>query len=144
MRRRSGHDALCRTCDAWLRFRCVGKPEEGKGIPVTEVEKEMLSHSLRQLDRLDKRNAKHIAVEVNRARDIIAHQRQMIDALKFEFLVLRHRSLPVDGKSVTRCADLTNRHARRTETELPSGAASRDRSTAGGACLRPGDIRRSI
>src|ERR1700694_3724321 len=65
--------------------RCFGEPEEGNAVAVTGVEEEVLSHATRQIQGLDQRHAKDIAVEIDRAFHVGADECHVVDAAELEF-----------------------------------------------------------
>nr|WP_260582951.1 hypothetical protein [Sphingopyxis sp. PET50] len=75
--------------DAGRRLGRFGEPEKGEAVAIAQVEEEMLPAPARQVDRLDQRHAQYVAIEFDRLRHILAHQRQMVDAAEFELAVRR-------------------------------------------------------
>ena len=80
--------------------RRFGEPEERDAVAVAGVEEEVLSHAVGQVQRLDQRHAKDIAVEVDRALHVGADQRHVVDAAELEFGIgivwLDHLAAPLE------------------------------------------------
>ena len=64
--------------------RRVGEPEERDAVAVAGVEEEVLPRAAGQVQRLDQRHTEHVAVEVDGARHVRAHQRDVVDAAELE------------------------------------------------------------
>src|SRR5882757_6743924 len=80
--------------DPWDRFRrrkawdpvgSVGEPEERNAVAAACIEEEVLSHATRQIQRLNQRHAKHIAVKVDGTLHVGADQRHVVDSAELEF-----------------------------------------------------------
>ena len=63
-----------------MLLRRVGEVEEGKAVPVADVEEEVLTHAARQVDGLDQRKAEHFGVELDRSRHVTTDEREVVDS----------------------------------------------------------------
>src|SRR5690606_39587104 len=73
--------------NARYRFGGIGEPEEGEAVAVADVEEEMLAAPAGKVDRLGERHAELVAVEFDRSRHILAHEREVIDPAEFELAI---------------------------------------------------------
>src|SRR3546814_3224911 len=80
-------DVCSSDLDARHRLGRIGKPEKGKAVAIADVEEEMLAAPAGQVDRLGQRHAELVAVEFDRLRHILAHEREVVDPAKLEFAI---------------------------------------------------------
>src|SRR3546814_4470851 len=69
--------------DAGNGFGRVGEPEKGETVAIADVEEEMLATPAGQVDRLGKWHAELVAIEFDRLRPILAHEREVVEPAKF-------------------------------------------------------------
>ena len=69
--------------------RRVGKPEERYRVAIAAIKEKVLA-AARDLEGLDQGHAKHVGIEVDSALHVLTHQRNVVDATKFEITGLCH------------------------------------------------------